>query len=75
MKFIELVLLTLSTRFRSFLVFLSNGIYHFPLFIYVVGVIFQVGFNCKYGKHTSTYEITFLVCEPIVRILFIICSQ
>jgi len=39
----------------------------FPLLIYVVGVIFQVGFNCKYGEHTNTCEITFLVCEPILE--------
>jgi hypothetical protein len=41
----------------------------FSLLIYIVGVIFQVGFNYKYGEHINTCEITFLVCEPIVRIL------
>jgi hypothetical protein len=40
----------------------------FSLLIYVVGVIFQVDFNCKYGEHTNTCEITFIVCEPIARV-------
>jgi hypothetical protein len=70
MEFIELVLLTLSSGFKSFSMFLRNGIYHFfPTYLDIVGVIFQVGFNCKYGEHINTCEITFLVCEPIVRVL------
>jgi hypothetical protein len=50
--------------------FFSNGNYHvFPIYLNIIGVIFHVSFNCKYGKHINTYEITFLVCEPIARIL------
>jgi hypothetical protein len=70
MEFIELVLLTLSSGFRSFLMFLSNGNYHFfPIYLDIIRVIFHINFNCKYGEHINTCEITFLVCEPIARIL------
>jgi hypothetical protein len=70
MELIKLVLLTLSSGFRSFSMFLNNGIYHFcPAYIDIVRVIFQVGFNCKYREHINTYEFAFLVCEPRVTIL------
>jgi hypothetical protein len=50
--------------------FFSNGIYHFfPTYLDIAGVVFQVSFNCKYGKHINTCEITFLVCVPIVTVL------
>jgi hypothetical protein len=41
----------------------------FSMLIYIVGFIFQVGFNCKYGEHINTCEIIFLVCEPMARVL------
>ncbi len=50
--------------------FFNNGIYHFFLaYLDIVRVIFQVGFNYKYGEHINTCEITFLVCEPKVKVL------
>jgi hypothetical protein len=70
MEFIELVLLTFSSGFRSFSMFVNNGNYHFfPIYLDIIGVIFHVSFNCKYEEHINACEITFLVCEPIVRIL------
>jgi len=50
--------------------FLSNGNYHvFPIYLDIIGVIFHVRFNYKYGKHINTCETTFFVREPIARIL------
>ncbi len=50
--------------------FVNNGNYHFfPIYLDIIGVIFCVSFNYKYEEHINTCEITFLVCEPIVRIL------
>jgi hypothetical protein len=47
--------------------FLAMESITFSLLIFVVGVISQVGFNCKYGEHTNTCEINFLVCEPVLE--------
>jgi hypothetical protein len=70
MEFIELVILILNCGFKSFFMFLRNGIHHFfPTYLDIVGVVFQVGFNCKYGEHINTHEITFLICVPIARVL------
>jgi hypothetical protein len=52
-----------------FLCFLAMESIIFSLLIYIVGVIFQVGFNCKYGEHINTCEISFLVCEPTIKLL------
>jgi hypothetical protein len=77
MEFIELVLLILSSGFRSFSMVFSNGIHHFfPTYLDIAGVVFQVNFNCKYGKHINTCEITFLICVPIATVLLsFICSK
>jgi len=69
MEFMEFVLLTLVVGIGVFQCILIMESITFSLRIYIAGVIFQVGFNCKYGKHINTYEIIFLVCEPTIRIL------
>ncbi len=70
MEFIELVLLTLNNGFYEFfLCFLAMESITFSMLIYIVGFIFQVGFNYKYGEHINTCEIISLVCEPMARVL------